>query len=58
LSWITHGESLHGIKDYLLDTNLFTINIDWYGPIMENLEKGYFEHDIPKEERKHITIKA
>jgi ASC-1-like (ASCH) protein len=36
---------------------LFVVQIDWYGPILKYRQKGYFENDIPKEERSRIDIK-
>ncbi len=32
--------------------------VDWYGPIIEYLKKGYFDNNVPKEERSQIVIKA
>lgn len=55
---ITHDESSWGVEDQLLDASLFTVSIDWYGLVKEYLKKWYFENDVPKEERKCITIKA
>ncbi len=37
---------------------MFTIQIDWYGQILKYLQKGYFENDIPKEEKSCIVIKS
>lgn len=49
LSWMNHGELVMRVEDQLLNAILFIVGIDWYGPIVEYLKKGYFEHDIPKE---------
>ncbi len=40
-----------------MDATLFVVQIDWYGPIIEHLQKGYFDNDIPKEDRSRIAIK-
>jgi len=57
-SQIGHGEPATKVKDQLLDVTLFTTQIDWYGPILKYLQKGYFDNDIPKKERSHIVIKS
>jgi hypothetical protein len=58
LSQINHGESPIGIKDQLPNAILFTMGINWYGFILEYLQKGYFENDIPKEKKSCIIIKS
>jgi len=57
LSWTNHGELVMRVEDQLPNAILFIVGIDWYGPIVEYLKKGYFEHDIPKEEISHIIVK-
>jgi hypothetical protein len=27
------------------------VGVDWYGPIIKYLKKGYFDIDVPKEEK-------
>ncbi len=49
LSIINHGELVIGIEDQLHDAQLFNINFDWYGQIIDNFKKGYFDDDTPKE---------
>jgi len=56
LSQISHGEPAIRVEPQLLDAILFTLG--WYGPILEYLQKGYFENNIPKEERSHIIVKS
>jgi hypothetical protein len=51
LSTINHGEPTKGVDDQLPNAHLFNVGIDWYGPIMEFFLKGYFDNDVPKEER-------
>ncbi len=34
------------------------MGIDWYGPIMKYLKKGYFDNDVPKEEKSQVVIRA
>jgi hypothetical protein len=34
------------------------MGIDWYGPILEYLQKGYFKNNIPKKETSHIIVKS
>jgi hypothetical protein len=34
------------------------VGVDWYGPIIKYLKKGYFDNDVPKEERSWIIIRA
>ncbi len=58
MSRINHGEPIEGVDDQLLDVHLFNVGVDWYGPIIEYLKKGYFDNDVPKEERSRIVIKA
>jgi hypothetical protein len=48
---MSHGESTIGVEDQLFYATLFTMGIDWYGPIVEYLKKGYFKNDILKEEK-------
>jgi hypothetical protein len=48
---MSHGESIIGVEDQLLYATLFTMGIDWYGPIVEYFKKGYLKNDIPKEEK-------
>jgi hypothetical protein len=55
LSRISHGELAIRVKAQLLDAILFTVG--WYGPILEYLQKGYFENNIPKE-KSHIIVKT
>jgi hypothetical protein len=47
-----------GVENHLLDAHLFNMKVDWYGSRMQYLTKGYFDIDMPKEERSHITIKT
>jgi hypothetical protein len=54
---ISHGESIMGAKDHLLNTIIFTIRIECCKPIITCLGKGYLVDDIPKEEMNQITIK-
>jgi hypothetical protein len=58
LSWISHGEPTIRVKDQLFDVILFTMGINWYGPILESLQKRYFEKDKPKVERSRIMVKS
>jgi hypothetical protein len=37
---ISHGELVIGVKNQLLNAVLFTVGTDWYGPILEYLQKG------------------
>ncbi len=55
---ISHGGSILGAKDHLLNTTIFTIRIEWYKLIITCLRKGYIVDGIPKEERNQITIKS
>jgi len=55
---INHGELTKGVDDQLLNTHLFNVGVDWYGPIIKYLKKGHFDSDVPKEERSQIVIKA
>jgi hypothetical protein len=55
---INHGELAIGIEDQLPDAQLFGIEIDWYGQIIDYLKKGYFDDNMPKEERSRLVIKA
>jgi hypothetical protein len=52
LSQISHGEPTIRVKAQLLDAILFTLG--WYGPILEYLQKGYFENNIPK--KKEVVL--
>ncbi len=58
LSKINHGKLTIGVEDQLADAQLFGIIIDWYGQIIEYLKKGYFDDNMPKEERSLWVIKA
>jgi hypothetical protein len=58
LSNISHGEPIEGVDDHLLDAHLFNVGIDWYGPIIEYLRKGYFDNNVPKKERSWIVKRA
>jgi hypothetical protein len=49
LPQIGHGELTTWVKDQLPNATLFVVQIDWYGPRLKYLHKGYFENDIPKE---------
>ncbi len=55
---INHGELGERVEDHLLNVHLFSVKVDWYGSIIQYLTKGYFDIDMPKEERNHITIKT
>jgi hypothetical protein len=48
---INHGELAIRVEDQLPDAQLFGIEIDWYGQIIDYLKKGYFDNNMPKEER-------
>jgi hypothetical protein len=58
LSRAKNGEPIVGVEDQLVDVVLFFKNVNWYAPIKEYLLKGYFKDNIPKEERKCLTIKS
>ncbi len=58
LSRINHGEPAIGVEDQLPNVQLFGIEIDWYGQIIDYLKKGYFDDDMPKEEQSSLVIKA
>ncbi len=58
LSHARNGELVVGMEDQLFDVVIFILTSDWYTPIKEYLGKGYFEDDVPKEERKHLIIKS
>ncbi len=45
------------MSNQLLDAILFYVQIDQYGPIIEYLQNGYFDNDIPKEKKSRIAIK-
>jgi hypothetical protein len=34
------------------------VGVDWYGVIIEYLKKGYFDINVPKEERHQIVIRV
>ncbi len=60
---INHGELVNGelverVDDKLFDVHLFNVRVDWYGPIIKYLKKGYFDSNVPKEENSQIVIKA
>jgi hypothetical protein len=55
---INHEEPTIGVEDQILDAQLFGIEIDWYGQIIDYLKKGYFDNDMPKEEQSQLVIKA
>jgi hypothetical protein len=42
----------------LSNAQLFGIEIDWHGQIINYLKKGYFDEDMPKEEQSRWAIKA
>ncbi len=50
LSRINHGEPAIGVENQLLDAQMFGIEIDWYGQIIDYLKKDYFNNNMPKEE--------
>jgi hypothetical protein len=58
LSRINHGELVERIDNKLFDLHLFNVRVDWYGPIIKYLKKGYFDSNVPKEENSQIIIKA
>ncbi len=58
LSKISHGELVEGVDDQLPNAHLFNVGVDWYGPIIEYLKKGYFDNNVPKEERSWIVIRV
>ncbi len=45
---INHGELVIGVEDQLFDTQLFGIEIEWYGHIIDYLKKGYLTIICPK----------
>jgi hypothetical protein len=51
LSRINHGEPAEAVDDQLLDAHLFTVGVDWYGPIIKYLKIKYFDYNVLKEER-------
>ncbi len=55
---ISHGELTKGVDDQLPDAHLFNVGVDWYGPIIEYLKKGYFDNNVPTEEINQIVIKV
>jgi hypothetical protein len=58
LSIISHGELVKRVYDKLFDVHLFNVKVDWYGPIIKYLKKGYFDSNVPKKENSQIVIKA
>jgi hypothetical protein len=34
------------------------MGVDWYGPIIKYLKKGYFDNNVPEEERSRIVLGA
>ncbi len=58
LSIINHGEPAIGVEDQLFNAQLFGIQIDWCGQIIDYFKKGYFDDYMPKEERSRLVIKA
>jgi len=58
LSRISHGELVERVDDKLFNVHLFNVRVDWYGPIIKYLKKGYFDSNVPKEENSQIVIKA
>jgi hypothetical protein len=48
LSIINHGELAIGVEDQILNAQLFGIEIDLYGQIIDYFKKGYFDDNIPK----------
>jgi hypothetical protein len=54
---ISHGELVIGVKNQLFNAMLFIVGMDWYGPILEYLQKGYFNNNITKEKRSHNIVK-
>jgi hypothetical protein len=34
------------------------VGVDGYDPIIKYLKKGYFDHDVTKEEKKKIIIRV
>jgi len=47
-----NGELVVGVEDQLLDATLFLLTTNWYTLIKEYICKGYFEDDVPQEEKK------
>ncbi len=45
---INHGKLVIGAEDQLFDTQLFGIEIEWYGHIIDYLKKGYLTIICPK----------
>ncbi len=58
LSKINHGKPTIGVENQLPNAQLFGIEIDWYGQIIDYLKKGYFDDNMPKEEWSSLVIKA
>jgi hypothetical protein len=55
---ISHGELAERVDDQLPNVHLFNVGVIWYGPIIQYLKKGYFNSNVPKEERSRIVIRA
>jgi hypothetical protein len=48
LSRIKHGKLTIVVEDQLLNAQLFGMEIDWYGQIIDYFKKGYFDNNMPK----------
>jgi hypothetical protein len=48
LSKTNYGELTIGVEDHLPNAQLFGIELNWYGKIIDYLKKGYFNDDMPK----------
>jgi hypothetical protein len=51
---ITYGEPMNNMEDQLPHTILFLICIDWYGHIIKDIGKGYFEDVCQKKNKKTL----
>jgi len=51
LTKINHGELAIGVEDQLPKAQMFNIEIDWQGQIIDYLKKSYFNDDMPKGEQ-------
>ncbi len=49
LSIINHGELVIGVEDQFPNAQLFSIQFDCYGQIIDYLKKDYFDDNMPKE---------
>ncbi len=50
LSRINYGKLTIGIEIQLLNAQLFGVEIDWYGQIIDYFKKDYFNDKVPKED--------